>query len=95
MAPPIVVSCDLCNAVGFEKQYGHRDEIVHFVDLATLLCGRDHPNVHRVLKVSVEDNYVPLVVYPLAEYGNLHHFLTFCRSAPNESPLNVSQSECP
>jgi hypothetical protein len=43
-----------------------------------------------VLKVSVEDNYIPLVVYPIVEYGNLHQFLTFCRVSPKESPLNVS-----
>lgn len=75
---------------GFEKQYGHRDEIVQFVEQATLLRGRDHPNIHKVLKVSVEDNYIPLVVYPIVEYGNMHQFLTFCRVSPNESPLNVS-----
>ena len=78
------------STTGFEKQYGHRDEIVQFVEQATLLRGRDHPNIHKVLKVSVEDNYIPLVVYPIVEYGNMHQFLTFCRVSPNESPLNVS-----
>ena len=49
----------------------------------------DHPNVHSVLRVSVEDDYVPVVVYPIMEYGNLHQFLSLCRLAPMDSPLNV------
>ena len=75
---------------GFQKQYGHRDEITKFLERATLLQGLDHPNIQCVLKVSVEDNYIPIVVYPIVEYGNMHNFLEFCRLTPSESPLNVS-----
>lgn len=77
---------------GFQKQYGHRDEITKFLERSTLIRGIDHPNLQSVLKVSVEDNYIPIVVYPIVEYGNMHQFLSFCRHTPNESPLNVSQS---
>jgi serine/threonine protein kinase len=55
-----------------------------------LLRGIDHPNIHSMLSVSVEDNYVPLVIYPIMEYGNLHQFLVLCRITPADSPLSVS-----
>jgi len=42
------------------------------------------------MRVSVEDNYVPIIVYPIMEYGNMHQFLTLCRVAPADSPLSVS-----
>ena len=80
-----------CVHAGFQKQYGHRDEITRFLECATLLRGMDHPHLHSLLRVSVEDNHVPLVVYPIMEYGNLHQFLTLCRMTPADSPLSVSQ----
>lgn len=75
---------------GFQKQYGHRDEVTKFLEQATLLRGLDHPNIHSLFRVSVEDNFNPLVVYPIVEYGNLHQFLILCRMTPNDSPLSVS-----
>lgn len=77
------------HTTGFQKQYGHRDEVTKFLECSTLLCGLDHPNLHSVLRVSVEDNYIPVVVYPSMEYGNLHQFLSLCRINPLDSPLNV------
>ena len=75
---------------GLKKERGKRDEIAKFLEHATLLRGIEHPNIQPVLRVSVEDNCVPLVVYPLTEYGNLHDMLLFCRLTPDQSPLNVS-----
>lgn len=69
---------------------GHCDEIAKFLELATLLREVDHPNVLTFLQLSVEDNYVPLVTYPIMEYGNMQQFLALCRMAPGDSPLNVS-----
>ena len=76
--------------LGFQNQYGHCDEITKFLEHATLLKGVDHPNVQSFLHLSVEDNYVPIVAYPIMEYGNLQQFLALCRMAPSDSPLNVS-----
>ena len=80
---------------GFEEGYGHHNEIAKFLEHATLLRGLEHPNIATVLRVSAEDNLIPLVLYPIVEYGNMHNFLTFCRMSPEESPLNVSQSTMP
>lgn len=60
---------------GLKKESGKRDEIAKFLEHATLLRGIEHPNIQSVLCVSVEDNYVPLVVYPMVEYGNMHDVL--------------------
>ena len=79
------------NCLGFQKQYGHRDEITKFLECATLMRGMEHPNILSILGVSVEDDYVPIVVYPIMEYGNLHQFLALCRMAPGDSPLSVSE----
>lgn len=76
-------------SIGFKKQYGHRDEITKFLETATLLRGVDHPNIHSLLRVSAEDNYVPLVVYPIMEYGNLQQFLVLSRITPADSPLGL------
>ena len=78
---------------GLKKESGKRDEIAKFLEHATLLRGIEHPNIQSVLCVSVEDNYVPLVVYPMVEYGNMHDILLSCRLTPDESPLNVSKGE--
>ena len=72
------------------KRVVKRDEIAKFLEHATLLRGIEHPNIQPVLRVSVEDNCAPLVIYPLVEYGNLHDTLLFCRLTPDQSPLNVS-----
>ncbi len=76
--------------IGFQQNTGHHQEIAKFLECATIMRDLDHPNVSKVMNVSVEDNLAPLVLYPIVEYGNLHTFLTFCRVSPNESPLNVS-----
>ena len=78
---------------GLKKESGKRDEIAKFLEHATLLRGIEHPNIQSVLCVSVEDNYVPLVVYPMVEFGNMHDVLLSCRLTPDESPLNVSEGE--
>ena len=78
---------------GLKKESGKRDEIAKFLEHATLLRGIEHPNIQSVLCVSVEDNYVPLVVYPMVEYGNMHDVLLSCRLSPDQSPLNVSERE--
>ncbi len=80
--------------VGFQQNTGHHQEIAKFLECATIMRDLDHPNVSKVMNVSVEDNLAPLVLYPIVEYGNLHTFLTFCRVSPNESPLNVSTYVC-
>ncbi len=78
------------NYIGFQQNTGHHQEIAKFLEYATIMRDLDHPNISKVMNVSVEDNLAPLVLYPIVEYGNLHTFLTFCRVSPNESPLNVS-----
>ena len=71
------------------KEGSPRDEVVRFLEQATAFRGIEHPNLQPVLRVSVEDNIVPLVIYPIVEYGNMHSFLHHCRIAPEESPINV------
>ena len=78
---------------GLKKESGKCDEIAKFLEHATLLRGIEHPNIQSVLCVSVEDNCVPLVVYPMVEYGNMHDVLLSCRLSPDQSPLNVSEGE--
>ncbi|XP_064404789.1 mucin-2-like isoform X2 [Halichondria panicea] len=78
--------------IGFQQNTGHHQEIAKFLEYATIMRDLDHPNISKVMNVSVEDNLAPLVLYPIVEYGNLHTFLTFCRVSPNESPLNADDS---
>jgi hypothetical protein len=52
-----------------------RDEVVRFVEAATLLKGIQHRHILPVLRVSVEDNYVPLVIYPMVEHGDMYRVM--------------------
>ena len=70
---------------------GHRDYISHFIDLTTSMQGLDHPNILPLLGLSIEDNCVPIALYPLTEYGNLHFALEMCRLMPDGNPLSVSE----
>ena len=66
-----------------------RDEVVRFLETATLMKGIQHDNILPVLRISVEDNYVPLVIYPTVEYGNMHRLMMLA-SDPEHNALPVS-----
>ena len=53
--------------------------------------GLDHPNILPLLGLSIEDNCVPIALYPLTEHGNLHFALEMCRLMPDGNPLSVSE----
>lgn len=72
------------------KEGGRMEDTAKFLETATLLRGVEHEYVLSVLRVSVEDNLVPIVVYPIVEYGSMHNFLTLSRLNPTDCPLNVS-----
>ena len=74
--------------VGFPEG-GKRDEIVRFLENATLMKGIQHPNILPVLRVSVEDNCMPLVVYPMVQYGDMHGIMKLAND-PDHSQLPVS-----
>lgn len=75
-------------ALGFPEG-GKRDEIVRFLENATLMKGIQHPNILPVLRVSVEDNCMPLVVYPMVQYGDMHSIMKLAND-PDHSKLPVS-----
>lgn len=76
--------------VGLKEAGGRMEDTAKFLETATLLRGVEHRYVLSVLRVSVEDHLVPIVVYPIVEYGSLHSFLTLARLNPTDCPLNVS-----
>ena len=76
--------------LGVTEDGSRRDQVAKFIEQATLLQGLEHPNILAVLGVSVEDNVVPIVLYPISEHGNLHIFMERCRVNPHECPLHVS-----
>ena len=59
---------------------------------ATFFRGITHPNILSVLCLSMEDNYIPIIVYPSARDGNLHTLLTAHRLQPDDMSLTVSAS---
>ena len=73
---------------------GRRDDVARFLDQATLMHGLDHANILVILGLSLENNCIPIVISPLAEYGNLHRFLELSRLDPSASPLNVRHQAC-
>lgn len=68
-----------------------RDEVVKFLEAATLMSGVQHENILPVLRVSVEDNYVPLVMYPMVEHGDMFNIIKLA-SDQEQSILSVSFS---
>ena len=68
----------------------HRDNILRFIEQVLSLQGLEHNNVMSIIGMSVEDNCIPLGIYPMMEYGNLHSFLELSRVSPESCPLNVS-----
>lgn len=48
-----------------------------------------HRHILPVLRVSVEDNCVPLVIYPMAEHGDMHRAMKLAAN-PEHSVLPVS-----
>lgn len=66
-----------------------RDEVVRFLEAATLMKGIKHRNIVPVLRVSVEDNYVPLVIYPMVEHFDMYRVIKLA-SDPEHSVLPVS-----
>ena len=69
---------------------GRREDVSRFIEQTTLMHRMEHKNILPLLGLSVEDNCVPIALYPFTEYGNLHVFLELSRLMPEESPLNVS-----
>lgn len=68
---------------------GRREDITRFIEQAGLMQGLEHPNILPLCGLSIEDNCVPVALYPFSEYGNMHFFLELCLTMPEESPLNV------
>ena len=68
---------------------GRREDITRFIEQAGLMQGLEHPNILPLCGLSIEDNCVPIALYPFSEYGNMHIFLELCLTMPEESPLNV------
>ena len=73
--------------VGFGEG-SRREEIVRFLEAATLLRGVQHHHVLPLLRISVKDNYVSLVVYPLVQYGDMHSVMKLA-AEPQHSILPV------
>ena len=67
-----------------------REEVVRFLEAATLLKGISHPHIVPVLRVSVEDGYVPLVVYPMLQHPDMHRVMKLAAN-PEHSALPVSR----
>ena len=66
-----------------------REEVVRFLEAATLMKGIQHRHIVPVLRVSVEDNAVPLVVYPMVQYGDMYRVMKVAAD-PEHSVLPVS-----
>ena len=64
--------------------------MLKFIEQVLSLQGLEHTNVMKVIGMSVEDDCMPLGIYPMMEYGNLHSFLELARVSPESCPLNVS-----
>ena len=62
-------------SAGVTDDGSRRDQIAKFIEQATLLQGLEHDNILPVLGLSVEDNVIPIVIYPTTEYGNLQIFM--------------------
>lgn len=88
MLPGLIPFTCTYTPLGFPEG-GKRDEIVRFLENATLMKGIQHPNILTVLRVSVEDNLMPLVVYPMVQYGDMHSIMKLAND-PNHSRLPVS-----
>lgn len=80
---------DLTSPTGLGDR-GRREDITRFIEKATLMQGLEHPNVLPVLGMSLEDCCIPIILYPIVEYGNMHNFIELYRVSPQDSPLNVS-----
>ena len=76
------------HVVGFPEG-SRRDEVVRFLEASTLMKGIKHQNILSVLRVSVEDNHVPLVVYPMVEHCDMYRVIKQA-SDPEHSVLPVS-----
>ena len=76
--------------IGFPEG-SRRDEVVRFLEASTLMKGVKHQYILPVLRVSVEDNYIPLVIYPMVEHGDMHRVIKLA-SDPEHSILPVSLS---
>ena len=74
--------------VGFPEG-SRRDEVVRFLEASTLMKGIKHQHILSVLRVSVEDNYVPLVIYPMVEHCDMYRVIRLA-SDPEHSVLPVS-----
>ena len=77
-----------CGLLGFSEG-SRRDEVVRFLEAATLMKDIQHRHILPVLSVSLEDNYVPLVVYPMVEHGDMHRAIKLA-SDPEHTVLPVS-----
>jgi serine/threonine protein kinase len=65
---------------GFTEEGANRkEEVTQFIEQATLTKGLNHNNILRLVGLCAEDGYVPLVLYPYCEHGNMQSFLEKCR----------------
>ena len=76
-------------SAGVTDDGSRRDQIAKFIEQATLLQGLEHDNILPVLGLSVEDNVIPIVIYPTTEYGNLQIFMERTQLTPGDSPISV------
>ena len=76
------------NPAGFPEGT-RRDEVVRFLEAATLMKGIQYVHILPVLHVSVEDNYVPLAVYRTVQHGDMYRVMKLAAD-PEHSVLPVS-----
>jgi hypothetical protein len=81
---PIATLFTICTA-----ERARREDIVRFIEQTSFMQGLEHSNILPLMGLSIENNCVPIALYPFTEYGNLHVFLELCRIMPEQSQLDV------
>lgn len=79
--------------IGFPEG-SRRDEVIRFIEAATLMKGIQHPHIMSLLRISLEDNYVPLVVYPMVQHGDMYRIIKLAAD-PGHSILPVGLIHAP
>ena len=62
-------------------EHASPEQIVIFIHESSLLKRTNHPNVLTLMHVCVDDNNIPLMVYPYTNRGNLKNYLRLSRTA--------------
>ncbi|XP_065644042.1 tyrosine-protein kinase RYK isoform X2 [Hydra vulgaris] len=57
------------------------EDVISFIHESSLLKRTNHPNVLTLMHVCLDDNNIPLMVYPYVNRGNLKNYLRLSRTA--------------